>query len=328
MAKLKVQHSFLLVILVTLISCAKTDDEARSSAIREARHLLTTMDCSAAQDVLDEVDEEKDDPEFVSVYASAIACDAGYSDITSALPNFEDLDSDPTTLFGSMAAFASSNETVADAATYSKLKEAIDYILEADGGTQPSTSQRISKYGSRYGNDLSMQAFVMITVAFGKFLAFYGNADSDGVKGQGSITGGGTCYGQYEFDADVNDYLDNGVTGSCTGSSQGHADIAADSADDADAKRRLCEGIVLFHNLLDILANSELSSNDSLGDLSDVEDSINTLFDTATSFETTQSWSSGNVLKFKAITSQSACEAEDQADVERYFVIMFETNHQ
>ena len=100
----------------------------------------------------------------------------------------------------------------------------------------------------------------------------------------------------------------------------------------------MCEGIVLFNNLFEILSNIDLSSNDSLGNVGDVSATISALFTLAQNAETLAPWGEDAVLTLKTMTSQSACEAYSTvvettptiinggSDIQRYYVLLFETN--
>lgn len=317
----------LFCVLGLIFSCAKTDEQLQDSAIREAQYHLTNMDCSKALEVLDDIGQDKDDPDYVAVYASSIACQAGYTDIEMALDNLANITTTTGGLLTSFAAFNTSNETVADAVTYSKIVEAINYILEANGGTQPDTDERIAKYGNGRGNDLSMQALLMITVAIGKYFAFYGNTDSAGDKGQGTIVGGDKCIAYYgDLGASADTYLIGTSPGGCNSANAAHDDLDPASTATATIKTRMCEGIILFNNLFEILSNIDLSSNDSLGNVGEVSTVVNDLFSAAQILEAAQAWGGTAVSTIKSITSQSVCEQQDILDLERYFLAMFESN--
>lgn len=323
-----------LLFIFIFISCAKTDEEEINSALREARYHLTSMDCSKAKEVLDEVGQQKDNADYVSVYASAIACEAGYTDLGTAINNLTNITTTTVGLLNSFAAFESSNETEADAATYSKIVEAIRYIVEADGGVRPNTNTRKTTYGTNDGNDLSMQALLMTTVAVGKYFAFYGNTDTNGIKGSGSVDGGSTCIGFYPFNALLNTDLADGdldpsgiSTNGCTSANSGHAQLDPGTIDADTVKRRMCEGIFLFNNLFEILENVDLATNDSLGEIDQVPTLINDILNAAQINESAATWrgSTTAVSDLRDETSLANCIAADDADIQKYFVLIFET---
>jgi hypothetical protein len=310
-----------------LFSCAKTPEQELESALNEARYHLNTMNCSRALDALGAISEDKTDPDFVSVMASAIACNAGYTD-TTAITNLTNINISSAAFLGSFAAFPTSNETAADAASYSKILEGITYILDADTGLTPSTTKRLSDYGTAAGNDLSMQALMMISVAMGKYFAYYGNTNTAGLKGAG--TAGNGCIAFYPFDASVNTTIVNDeagpdLFGSCNNATDGHADLDTGGGVAAiTVKRRMCEGIILFNNLFEILSNIDLSSNSTLGNLTSVSTTLQTLFTASQTAETLVPWGATAVTDMQGMTSQTACEAESDANIQRYYVLLFE----
>lgn len=318
----------LLLCFSFILSCAKTNEEEVLSAIREARYHLNSGDCSRAQDVLDDVDPDSDDANFVAVMSSAIACDAGYTD-TKAIKNLTNVDTSSLAFLGSFAAFPTSNETAVDQTSYTKILEAIDYLVKADGGAAPSTSNRIQKFGKNKGNDLSMQLFLMSTVAMGKFFAFYGNTDSDGMKGAGSAGNG--CIAHYVTDAQMNADIvaDNGganLWASCDSGTDGHVDIEQSAIGDTDYKRRMCEGVILINNIFDVLLNIDISSNSTVGNLDDIRTAIDDLYTSSFNLAASRPWGSGGtpIVNLKAVTSQSACEAFSQSDLEIFYLSTFE----
>ena len=315
--------------ILQLSSCARTNDVEVASAIREARYHLTTGDCSKAKDILDDVDADSDDGEFVSVMASAIACAAGYTD-TKALLNLENIDATATTSFlGSFASFTTSDETSADAASYSKIKEALDYLLEADGGTSPSTINRLDKFGTSRGSDLSMQALFMGTVALGKFFAYYGNTDSVGVKGNGSGSNG--CITNYLTNAQMNADLvaDNGganLWSSCDSGADGHPDLDSATLSNAVYKRRMCEGIVIFNNIADILSNLTIDLPDTNVDFTQISDLFDDIYTAAFNLASSRGWGNAGapILSLQDVTSQSTCESFSNNDLEIFYLSTFE----
>lgn len=317
-----------LLISILLFSCAKSNDVEVDSAIKEARYHLNSGNCSKAQDILDDVNPDSDDGDFVSVMASAIACEASYTD-TRAILNLTNINTGSAAFLGSFAAFPTSNETAADQSSYSKIKEAFDYLLNADGGTAPSTLNRLQKYGTNKGNDLSMQALLMGTVAMGKFFAYFGNTDATGVKGAGGSGNG--CITEYTTDGQMNtDILaDNGganIWAACNSGNDGHSDLDSGIVSAAIYKRRMCEGIVLFNNIFEIIANIDLSTNDTVANLDDIKTTINDMYNAAFTLASSRPWGdSGNpILDLKVVTSQTECETFTTNELQIFFLSTFE----
>ena len=326
-----IKHFLLFILTIHLVSCAKTEDELVRSVIQEAKFHLNSMDCSDALDVLDEVDFQDDNADYISVYASAQACFAGYKELDVLFGgNLDNLNA--SSLIASLAGFSSSNETAADADTFTYILEGIKTIFEGDGTAQPSSTARISKFGVKESGDLSLQALYMIFVAMGKHFAYYGNAANDGTKGGGAL--GNTCVYSYTTQ-DAVEWITDTTPGSCVAAtgSEGSDDLESPETS-ADIKRRLCEGIFLYQNMMDILTNITLPARDELGDVSSIQSTLNTLYAAAISAETITSAGKYNdgaaagqnaMSTFQTITGIDECEAEAIEKIEKFYAIFFET---
>lgn len=318
--------TFILSILC-LVSCAKTEEQLVRAAIQEAKYHLTSMDCDAAMGVLDDVDFQSDNADYISVYASSQACYAGYKELDFLFGgNLENINS--SSLIGSLATFSSSNETSAGSTAFTSIQNAITTLLSYDGGTQPSTVDRTDKFGIKESGDLSLQALYLIFVNMGKFFAYYGNVDSSGVKGNGAL--GNSCIFSYTTN-DAVDWINGTSPGNCSAAtgSEGSDDLEA-PVTSAVIKTRLCQGIVLYNNMMDILSNLTLPGSDSLGDVANIQSALNTLMNTAEGVETGP-YNDGPVngqnaiATMRAITGQAACEAENIERIEKFYAIFFET---
>lgn len=302
-----------------LFSCAKTDEQQCIDGKTEAKFYLTKGQCSKAFKALKNVCDS-DDSELVALTASAYGCQANYSEL-----DFLDLDVssiNSASLLSSLASLSTSNETQADSTEFVALQNGIQEILTSTSGN-PSASQRSSDFGTANGTDLNFQALFMITVQLGKFFAYYGNADSGGVKGNGAL--GNTCIYSYT-NADAINWIN--VTAPATGNcatasgSEGSDDLEA-PVTSAEITTRLCEGIVLFNNFMDILANVDLS--DSIyGDLSSVEAAVNGLYTIAEAAEL-GTYASSTISTTRSVRLQSDCEALSVEAIEKYYSIFFES---
>ena len=176
----------ILFLLILFVSCAPTAEVKVQSAIDEAKYFLNDSRCSKAKDALDEVNFQDDNPDYIMVYASTYACFAGYNEIDAVFGgNLEDFD--PGSFFNSLASFSTSTETEADSEAYQYLMLAIDTILSSGTSGAPSTVARTEEFGGRKSGDMSMQVLFMLMVQMGKYFALYGNTNSAGDKGQGTI---------------------------------------------------------------------------------------------------------------------------------------------
>lgn len=300
-----------------VLSCAKSPEEKLDSVKQEALFYLTEGNCVKARESLDEVSFQDDDADYVAIYSSTYACEAGYSELSSVFGNLEGLDSN--SIIGSLAAFDTSNETQADSEQFLNLMSAIDTILSSTSTV--GTTERTSKFGAIKATDLSMQALYMILIAMGKYFAYYGNADENGLKGQGSATN--VCIRDYVNNA-VDLALQSTPVNGCNSGNAGSDDLGSTQTAQVLA-RRSCYGIILFNNLFDILSNITLSSNSSLGDIANIQDQLTLLFDAAVTAES-NIFGTASVADLRNILSQSTCEAYDDNGIQRYFVLLFETN--
>lgn len=321
-----------LLLWSLLLSCAPSSQEKIDSAVREARFYLSSSKCSKAKEVLDDVGFQDDDADYVMAYASVYGCLAGYSELDDVFSNLDKID--PNEFVKSVASFTTSIETAPDSTNYSYLMQAINTILNTGGGSQPSTAARNSEFGGRKSGDMSMQVLYLLLVQMGKYFALYGNADNAGDKGLGAD--GNTCIYSYTTQ-DAVDWITNvanpgGTCAAATGSEGSDHLEAPETA--ADIKRRLCEGIFLYNNFVDVLGNLTLPNNDSLGDLGDVEAALALLLDAAEAAEETggggvfndgPAASRNAIENLRVIRSQSACETEDLGRLEKWHAIFFET---
>ena len=333
--------STMTAIFCLLYSCAKTDEAAVRSAIQEAKFELNTNSCSSAKSILDDVGFQDDNANYISVYASAQACVGGYTELGTMFgDNLDSLDS--SNLIVSLASFTSSDETTADSVNYTALNDAITTLISNDGSASPSTVARNSKFGTKKSGDLSMQAMYLLFVQIGKHFALYGDADRTGVKG---ACGNPACIFSYTTQDAVDLVTDANFgplaqLGSCTAATGSEGSPLLDSPETAaDIKRRLCQGIVYFNNLLDILGNMTLPGSSSLGDVSGINTALSALMTVASTLETNGGAPAGKyndgpaagqnaISTLRDVTSQTVCEAENLERIEKFYAIFFEAIYQ
>ena len=339
----RVQFFIIFIFICLFASCAKTEDAAIRSAIQEAKYYLNSSDCANAKDVLDDVDFQEDNASYISTYASAQACVAGYTELDTLFGgNLSNISS--TSLIASLAAFSSSIETLPDSSASTAIDQAITTLISYDEAASgsPSTAARNTKFGIKQSGDLSMQTMYLLFVQIGKHFALYGNAEHSadpptGAKGGGAF--GNSCLFSYTTQDAVeviDDFggLGTAPLGTCVAASgtEGSDFLEAPETDE-DIKRRLCQGIVYFTNLLDILSNLTLPGSDSLGDVSNVGAALSTLMTAAQTQETTGAGGKYNdgdvkgqdaIANLKDVTSQVVCEAEAIERIEKFYAIFFE----
>ena len=253
---------FLPFILVLFGNCSlKKADNPVKSAIKQAHLWLTDKNCDKALESLDAVGFQKDNTEYLQVYASSYACKADYNTVAlfeNELPNFTFSE---TGLFSSLAAMeiAMAMESPEDP-DFVHLQEGIDTLIQARRNDTLSHDERADEFGTSKAENMSIQAFYMVIVAMGRWFQYYGNADEDGRKGRGD--GNNTCLLDYD-DTDIiilaaipGPSPPPGIpspaarTGSCDSHDAGHDELSGTSD---EARSRQCQGIVLFNNFLDII---------------------------------------------------------------------------
>jgi hypothetical protein len=176
---------------------------------------------------------------------------------------------------------------------------------------------RTTEFGTRKAGDLGVQALILNIVNLGKFLHYYGNVDTNGVKGSGSGTN--SCFLNYNDPRAQ--ALTGASTGACTVDNDGSLDLDQSTA---AGKRRICEGAMLLTNTIDILDNLDLSNSSTLSKLEDVSAQVNTYKTAATAAGL------GAIIN---MTSQSDCETYLQTpgqllDMEFFYALVFDTGLQ
>ncbi len=259
----------LLFIILGFSSCAKNPVEEANEAIDIALTHLSNGKCDEALSVLQEIGNQPSNGIYLQVLASAHACKAGFNEIAFVNEDLTSIDTTSgSTILKTASVMTLSDDTEADSANFTAIKTAYNIILNSTAGV-PSQVDRTDSFGVRKSGDMGVQALILNIVNLGKFLNYYGNVDVTGLKGAGAGTN--NCF------IDYNDPRAQTVTGAGTGAcvsdSDGHPDLDQTTE---DGKRRLCEGLMLVTNTLDILDNIDLTGSSSLSKLEDVSAEVNT----------------------------------------------------
>lgn len=298
--------SLILFLLFFFVSCAKTPAEEVDEAIDLAMDYIDADKCDEAIDVLEDVGRDQTNADYLQVLASAYACRAGYNEITFITDDIPLIDSDAADLMKSLTQLSLSDESEADSDEYDDLKEALDILLNVDSN-QPSQTAREATYGTRKAGDMGVQALFLSMVQLGKFLHFYGNVSAMGVKGGGTASvdeqtaNPSECFVTYTY-APAKTFL-TAAAGTCNNmaSDNGHPNLSFAVADLTATKRRMCEGLMLITNILDILENMTLPADSSYGQLSTVSTTVST-------FKSAVITADPNLETLIETTSQSECE--------------------
>lgn len=324
---------FILAILLIFASCAKTPDEEVDQAIDIALTHLSENKCDSAIDVLEDIGRDKDNPIYLQVLASAYACRAKFSEIDFLDTELDKIDTSATGLLKSLTTLKWSDQDEADQDDYKDTREALNILLNVDS-SQPSQANREAKYGIRKAGDMGVQALFLAIAQLGKFVHFYGNVNATGVKGGGAANtdeqgaNASTCFAAYTS-ADAQTALTPAVAGACRhpgpATFRGHPNLSFVAADLAVTKRRMCEGLMLVTNIMDILDNITLS-DDSYGDLSSISTTIAT-------YRTTITNASPALATLIDTTSQSTCEtlvadATEFDNLQYIYALLFEVGLQ
>jgi len=174
-----------------------------------------------------------------------------------------------------LAQLRSSAQTEAESDSFDDLQRAINILLYSGSRTTPSALETKNKFGTRHGSNINLQAAYMILVQLGRYVRWYGNADATGAKGNGPS--GNTCFFDYSASgapSPLSVATSHGASNACTAGNSGSPDLDYGGVTSAVAQRRMCQGIMLVNNLLDILENTTLSSNDALGDIRELYDDV------------------------------------------------------
>lgn len=311
-----------ILTLLFLVSCGGEESEV-NNAIDEANFLLTTRECARARSVLDEVGYQSSNPRYIAAYASSYACEANYSTVNFFANDLGNLSATSGGFFSSLAAFSTSNAmTSAIDNDFIMLQNAIDVILYSGGTTASSSATRLVVFGERDATNLHVQALYMVLVNFGRWLRYHGNASATGVKGGGTNPEANNCLYTYNTGganyALVLDALNDGAanSGTCNDTNTpfiGTNDISTGTA--ATNQQRLCRGIILFNNFVDLVANVTFSGTNT-GNLNNL----------AATFETLCSAAGGINTALCNLRDLSACEAASINDLEVFTAWLFERN--
>lgn len=313
-------------LILMLFSCGKNADEKTLSAVLSANIALSKGDCQSAINVLEANGRQTGDARYLKTLASAYACRARYSVVTFFASDIA-LSATPAP-FGGSARYSTSQATVTGTlqadARFTDLQTAINILLYAGGlssTTEPLASTRAAYFSASDAADINSQLAFMMLAQLGKYIQFYADAGTTGVKGSGASSN--VCFSDYSnVPANVSTAL-SGYPGACQVTNSPHAQL--DSADvtitAAVRRTRMCHGVVLLNGILDLLPSIIASAGG--GDLS----SIGSLTTNINTFKTALITAYPAVGTVATVVSQTNCENDPTittATIESYFAIIFE----
>jgi hypothetical protein len=316
----------LLVLLsaITLGACSSGTKEKIEDGIDTALYYLSlpTPDCQKAIEELEKIGRQNTNPLYLRTLASAYACRGDYSEL-SLFADVSKISSNVASFFGSVTTLTMAPQTAPEPDAFLDVQSALDILLHAGGQATPSYTNLVTLFGERQANNLSMQTIFMLLTQLGRFNYYYGNVNATGQKGLGAGTN--NCYYPYPglIQTTIADSADTGGRCRSTNSPVGHPQLntATPGLTNAIVNRRLCYGVVIVNNLIDILTNIDFSANDALGAIVDLKDTLDDVLSQA------QSIPDPDFQAFLEVRSQSACEAILNADNEvgqYYFAAVFE----
>lgn len=318
----------LLFLLILTYGCGLSSEEELDDAITQAHRLLSSNKCGEAIAVLNGVGQQTSNANWLSAYASAQACNAPWKVVTFFATDLDKLSTaSSTAIVGSTATFTQAVMTSPTDGAYTNLRAAINTLLAAGGITNISYANRAAAIGTSKASNLAIQTLYLQLTQLGQFSRYYGNADqTSGTKGTGTNPSSNGCYINYTDNAasGAQAYLTAvGALGTCDTFVEGNPDLTGNRA-------RLCEGIVLMNNFLDILANVTLDptgNNGNLGDLDELATSIETACaDANTNYGV--DFGGTCTVKTQSICENNADNTYNIEHLERYYAVIWEGLHQ
>lgn len=274
------QFSSMLIISSMLFSCGKSPEAEIKSNLISAEIHLSKYECQSAIDLLENMGRKNTNARYLKLLASAYACRSGYSTITFFGSDVS-LTATPAPL-GGISRYSTSTQTftspLVDDSKFVDLQTAIDILLYAGGissTTEPTALARSTKFSSSEAADINAQLFYMTISQLGRIFKVYADADSAGVKGGGSASN--VCFSDYpSINAQVELILTN-QQGACKVKNSPHSQLNSALLSEAERRTRMCQGIVLLNNVLELLPNILASAGGGdLDDLSSVTSDIST----------------------------------------------------
>tara|TARA_R110000868_G_scaffold83454_2_gene235542 strand:+ start:64 stop:1005 length:942 start_codon:yes stop_codon:yes gene_type:complete len=313
-----VQKTLVLLSLIFLaFGCGLSKEEEVDDAISQAHRLLSANKCAEAIAVLNGVGQQTSNADWLGVYADAQACLAPWSVVSFFATDLPNMSTSQSAIIGSLATFQQAVMTSPSDGAYTNLRAGMNTLLYAGGLTQVSHSNRVSALGLIDANNIGVHALYMMINQIGQFSRYYGNAlATTGVKGSG---GGSECYINYtDLDAQtiVGAYP---AANNCNSIVLGHAQLTGNRA-------RLCDGIVLFNNFLDVIGNIAIGDTGNNGGLDELATNIGDLCAAA----------AGGGLDLGGtctVKTHSVCLNDTNGDIsaaqiERFYAVTWEAMHQ
>lgn len=320
---MKIIFSFILIFVLTSCGGSVTEEEANN--ILKAQLALTNEDCSTAVDILEGMGRKTDNLDYIQTLSSAYACYTDFRETTFWTSDLANIDASSTVnLFKSFVTFSTSaTMTSATDSRHSNLVTANEVLLLAGGAlTTSSHSNRLAIYGETGAQNINLQSLFMMLAQMGKYLQYYGNGNiSTGSKGGGNPNGAtNNCF--YQYTGDARTLLGTITATPCVQDEAGSTDLTGVGT---TTQSRMCQGIVLFNNIVNVVANTNFPSNG--GDLSSISGQVSSLVTECENALT----AAGKANDICSTRDQSSCETIAAGDfdiIQLFFVEVFEQFYQ
>jgi len=303
-----------LSLLVGLSSCGKTDEEKLKIKYNQIELALNNRDCTEAQKVLTTITGQELIPKYIKLKSVITACFGGFDLLGFFLNEIPTLASSSGSLLGSLTQFSYSNMTSPTDSNYLKIKSAINTLMYAGGVTSSSNANRSAVFGKAQADQLDINLLYLTLVQMGKFFQYYGEVDNNLPTNPAPTLYKGTALGSTSnciltYTTAATALLPPLGTNLCNigVTSPGSADLP-DIALNPLTKTRLCEGIILFNNFIDLVANIDLVGSNVLSGL-------------ATNF--TSLCSTAGITTCD-IRDQAVCEATADLEIESFYAVLLE----
>ncbi|TDJ03732.1 MAG: hypothetical protein E2O68_09485 [Deltaproteobacteria bacterium] len=258
-------HRFGIFILILLLSCGP-ENPAEDDVYR-AMNDLTNKDCQSAIDTLSQYSSERTNILVMETLAAGYACRGDYN-----TPDFVSIDApnigDPLVLGGFTRFTNASSMDAPDNDGYTDMYTAIQTLLFAGGiplNKDPTVGRRESAMSSSQAAKINSFLAYILMDAMGRYLYYYGNSSSIGVKGSGTQVPPNPCIVNYtnikfrnsvEGYDDIKKYLKGVKPGSCkdiagSGGMFGHPQLGDDTV--GFNTERMCQGVVILNNFYEVI---------------------------------------------------------------------------
>ncbi len=304
-------------LLFLAVGCGLSKEEEVDDAISQAHRLLSANKCAEAIAVLNGVGQQTSNAEWLGVYADAQACLAPWSVVSFFATDLPNMSTSQSAIIGSLATFQQAVMTSPSDGAYTNLRAAINTLLFAGGISEVPHSNRVDALGLSSANNIGVHALYMMINQIGQFSRYYGNAlSTTGVKGS---QGGSECYINYT-DGDAQGIVTAyPAANNCDSFILGHPQLTGN-------RSRLCDGIVLFNNFIDVIANIAIGDTGNNGGLDELSANISDLCATA----------AGGGLDLGGtctVKTHSVCLNDTNGDIsaaqiERFYAVTWEAMHQ